>query len=86
MGFILVLDMNFFCLTAGLCTHLAVPAQRQVFGIVNDLVVLVLALALAGLLFVVLFALLARPSLLPLDVLVCQLPLLLQDQAMKARH
>lgn len=63
------------------CTCLAVPAQRQVFGIVDDLVVLVFALALAGLLFVVLFALLACPRLLPLDVLVRQLPLLLRDQA-----
>lgn len=63
------------------CTYLAVPAQRQVFGIVDDLVVLVFALALAGLLFVVLFALLARPRLLPLDVLVRQLPLLLRDQS-----
>lgn len=58
--------------------HLAIPAQRQVLGVVDDLVVLVLALALAQLLLLLLLALLAGPGLLPLDVLVSQLPLLLK--------
>lgn len=67
-----------FCITPRIRSYLAVPAQRQVFGIVDDLIVLVFTLALTGLLFVILFALLACPSLLPLDVLVGQLPLLLR--------
>lgn len=62
----------------GVRTHLAVPAQRQVLGVVDDLVVLVFALALAQLLLLLLLPLLSGPGLFPLDVLVSQLPLLLQ--------
>lgn len=57
--------------------HLAVPAQRQVLGVVDDLVVLVFALALAELLLLLFLALLSGPGLFPLDVLMSQLPLLL---------
>lgn len=57
--------------------HFAIPAQRQVLGVVDDLVVLVFALALAELLLLLFLALLSRPGLFPLDVLMSQLPLLL---------
>lgn len=57
--------------------HLAIPAQRQVFGVVDDLVVFIFALALTQLLFLFLFALLSCPRLLPLHVLMGELPLLL---------
>lgn len=58
-------------------THFAIPAQRQVLGVVDYLVVLVFALALAELLLLLFLALLSRPGLFPLDVLMSQLPLLL---------
>lgn len=57
--------------------HLAVPAQWQVLGVVDDLIVFILALALTELLFLLFLALLSGPGLLPLHVLVSQLPLLL---------
>lgn len=58
--------------------HLSVPAERQVFGVVYDLIVFVFTLALAGLLFILFVSLLSCARLLPLDVLMGQLPLLLQ--------
>lgn len=60
------------------CPYLAIPAQRQVLGVVDDLVVLVLALTLAQLLLLLFLTLLSGPGLLPLDVFVSQLPLLLK--------
>lgn len=60
-----------------LLPHLPVPAQRQVLGVVDDLVVFIFALALTELLFLLLFALLSGPRLLPLHVLMSELPLLL---------
>lgn len=61
--------------------HLAVPAQRQVLGVVDDLVVFVFALALAELLLLLLLALLSSSGLFPLDVFMRQLSLLLQEPA-----
>ena len=76
-GDILTVVFVLCCRTTGLSPHLAVPAQRQVLGVVDDLVVFVFALALAELLLLLFLALLPGPGLLPLDVLVGQLPLLL---------
>lgn len=57
--------------------YLAVPPQWQVLGVVDDLVVFVFALTLTELLFLLFLALLSSPGLLPLHVLMSQLPLLL---------
>lgn len=64
--------------------HLAIPAQRQVLGVVDDLVVFVLALTLAQLLLLLFLTLLPSPGLLPLDVFVSQLPLLLKASHRRA--
>lgn len=67
--------------------YLSIPAQRQVLGIIDDLIVLILALALAQLLLLFLLALLARARLLSLHILVGQLTLLLwlQEASLASR-
>lgn len=57
---------------------LAVPAQRQVFGVVDDLILFVLTLALADLLLLLLFPLLACPGLLALYIFMSELSLFLR--------
>lgn len=61
--------------------HLAIPAQGQVLGIVDYFILFVFTLALADLLFLLFFTLLAGPCLFALNVFVCQLPLLLWGRA-----
>lgn len=57
---------------------LAVPAQRQVFGVVDDLILFVLTLALADLLLLLLLPLLACPGLLALYIFMSELSLFLR--------
>lgn len=63
----------------GALPYLTIPAQGQVLGVVDDLVLFVLTFALADLLLLLLLPLFPGPRLLALHVLVCQLPLLLRD-------
>lgn len=57
---------------------LSIPAERKVLGVVDDLVVLIFTLTLTELLLFFILSLLSCPGLLPLHVLMGQLPLLLQ--------
>lgn len=59
--------------------YLTIPAQRQVLGVVDDLVLFVLTFALTYLLFLFLLTLFPGPRLLALHIFMRQLPLLLRD-------
>lgn len=59
--------------------YLTIPAQRQVLGVVDDLIVFVLTFALTDLLFLFLLTLFPGPRLLALHIFMRQLPLLLRD-------
>ena len=53
----------------------AIPAKGQVLRVVNDLVLLILTLALTDLLFLLLFSLFSCPCLLALDIFVSEMSL-----------
>lgn len=60
-------------------SYFAVPAQRQVFGVVNDFILFVLTFALADLLFFLLLPLLTCPGLLALYIFMSELSLFLGE-------
>lgn len=57
--------------------YFAVPAQGQVFGVVNDLILFIFTFALADLLFLLLLSLFPCPGLLALYIFMSELSLFL---------
>lgn len=74
--------------------YFAVPAQRQVFGVVNDLILFIFTFTLADLLLFLLLPLFSCPGLLALDIFMSELSLFLggwfikqeQSQEISAGH
>lgn len=58
-------------------TYFAIPAQGQVFGVVNDLVLFIFTFTLTDLLFLFFFSLFSCPCLLALDIFMSEMSLFL---------
>ena len=53
----------------------SIPAEGQVFGVVNDLILLIFTFTLTDLLFLFFFSFLPWPRLLVLYIFMCEMPL-----------
>lgn len=60
-------------------TYFAIPAQGQVFGVVNDLVLFIFTFTLTDLLFLFFFSLFSCPCLLALDIFMSEMSLFLSQ-------
>lgn len=60
-------------------TYFAIPTKRQVFGVVNDLVLFIFTLTLTDLLFLLFFSLFSSSCLLALYIFMSEMPLFLNQ-------
>lgn len=60
-------------------TYFAIPAKGQVFGVVNDLILLIFTFTLTDLLFLFLFSLFSGPCLLALYIFMSEVSLFLSQ-------